>query len=138
MELQKTQQAPGVFIGTLDMVGYHNSLHHKSGILIPSRHRIFHLSLSIYFQKYSFLMHIFTEHISSLLTAGFIQKQSEFYEKMYAQHRVKQMKPNPLAFEHIKGICSITACAFAICSVVLLAEMISMRIRCLQILFDYL
>lgn len=83
-------------------------------------------------------MNIFTEHISSLLTAGFIQKQSEFYEKMYVPHRVKHMEPNPLAFEHIKGIYLITACAFAICLVVLLVEMISIRFRCLRILFEFL
>lgn len=138
MNTQKTQHPPGVFIGTLDIVEYHNILHYKKGILIPSKRRIYLLPLAIFFQKYSFLMLNFNKYIEMLHTGGFIQIWSKIYQKMSLRHRDKHLAPKQISIEQIGGIYIIATCAYAICLLVFFVELLSLKIKFLQTLFRYL
>lgn len=138
METQKTQQPPGVFIGTSDIVGFHNTEHHKNGILIPSRRRIFLLPLAIFFRKYSCLVPVFNKNIEMLHTGGLIDVWTKVYQKMPMPRREKHLEPKQLSIEQVGGIYIIAAYAYALCLFVFFGELISQRIQWLRVLFQYL
>lgn len=139
METQKTQNPPGVFIGAADTVGFHNNLHHKTGILIPAKQRIFLLPIVFFFEKYSCLTPAFSSKIELLNSGGLIQLWRRIYQRMPVTHREeKDTEPRQLSLEQVGGIFVIAAWAYGVCLVVFLIELLSMRIRCLQVLFRYL
>lgn len=137
MTSQKTQQPPGVFVGTIDMVGYHNTLYHKNGVLVPSKRRIYLLPLGIFFQKYSCLMPPFNKYIEMLHTGGFIQMWSKIYQTIYLPHQLKHSVPRKISIEQVSGIYIIALYASAFCLLVFLVELLSLKIRWLQIVFKY-
>lgn len=138
LEAQKTQTSPGILVGTMDILGYHNSLHHKSGILIPARRRIFLLSLAIFFRKYSCLVPIFNQQIEKLHSGGFTQIWSKVYQKLPLRNDDTHFEPKQLSMEQLGGIFIIAAYAYAFCLFVFCVELISIKIRCLRVLFQYL
>lgn len=138
MNTQKTQQPPGVLIGTLDMVEYNNILHYKKGILMPSKRRIYLSPLAIFFQKYSCLVPTFNKYIEMLHTGGFIQIWSRIYQKLSLRHLDKHLAPKQISIEQIGGIYIITTYAYAICLLVFFVELLSLKIKFLQNLFKYL
>lgn len=138
MTTQKTQQPPGVLVGTTDIVGYYSSLHYQNGILIPSRRRIYLLPIAVFFRKYSCLMPTFDKQIEMLHTSGLIHMYSQIYQRLSLRHRGKHTEPKQLSMEQVGGIYIIGACAISLCLLVFFIELISLKIRCLRILFKYL
>lgn len=138
LEAQKTQQPPGVYVGGLDIVGYHNRLHHNSGVLTPSRRRIFLFPVSMFFRKYSCLVPAFNKHIDMLHTGGLIQLWSKVYQTIPLPQKEKHVEPKRLAFEQVGGIYIIAAYLYAFCLFVFLVELLSLKVRCLRTMFQYL
>lgn len=128
----------GSFVTTLDIIGYHNQLFHKSGTIRPSKERLFLLPLSIFMQKHSCLESTINHQIESFSMNGLIEKWGNVYrEKLIIARKRPREPPKKLKLIEVSGAYQLCAFLYGLSALLFTAEVISVKVRYLRRLFDH-
>lgn len=138
LEELKRPEFHGSFVTTLDVIGHHNLLFFKTGMIRPSKERIFLLPLSIFMHKHSCLEPIINRQIELFSSNGMIEKWCNVYqEKLVIARKQPRQQPKKLKFIEISGAYKICAFCFGVSTLLFIAEFISVKVRYLRKLFDH-
>lgn len=138
MEELKKPQFHGTFVTTLDIIGYHNMRSFKTGMIRPSKQRIFLLPLSIFMEKHSCLEPIINHHVELFASNGLIEKWSNVYrEKLIIARKRPRQPPKKLKLVEVSGAYQLCTFFYGVSAMLFIVEIISVRVRYLRRLFDH-
>lgn len=114
---------------SLEAIGYHNLRYYRSGVLYPSKERVFLLQLSIFFQKHSCLVPVINEQINLMASSGLILKWTDFYLGNKYLYKQKQQPAKKLTLHEISGVFLLCLIFYVFSVIVFIGEMISKKIQ---------
>jgi hypothetical protein len=124
-------------LGSRDHFVYYNAMKDPLHTFIIADEVIHSMNIVIYFPKTTCLVKAFNKQLDYLFTGGIINHWSEQYfdTRFLKSAALKDKEPKPLRNEHLLGAYLVFFNFLFYASLTFLLELLSLKFRCLRIIF---